>query len=337
MGKKQLSKKQTGRIEARREASRIRHTPHADQQFGDEQQGLVITHLRNVADVQSVNDSERIVRCHLRANLGAIVAGDRVLWQEGAEAGGVITSVYPRSSELYRPDSYGKMKLIAANVDRLVITFAPEPEVHANLLDRYLILAASVGLKAILVLNKADLLESHPAVQRILETYQQLGYLTFRVSAKDSHSLDSLKHELEDGISIFVGQSGVGKSSIIQTLLPEEQIKIGALSEQVKKGKHTTTHAKLYHFPFGGKCIDSPGIRELGLWHLTPDAISLGFPEFAEYTDLCRFRDCSHQHEPGCALLEALAQNKVSRQRFDSFQNIVGSLNDVQIHPSNSH
>lgn len=285
--------------------------------------------MRNLADVEDING--RIVRCHLRSNLGNIVAGDRVLWQEGAEAG-VVTAVLPRASELYRPDSYGKLKLIAANVDRLIITFAPEPAAHSNLLDRYLILAASLGLQAVLVLNKADLLHSTADALALLNIYQRLGYTTYALSAKDENSLEKLRAELKSGTSIFVGQSGVGKSSIIQALLPHEQIKIGALSEQVKKGRHTTTHAKLYHFPFGGHCIDSPGIRDLGLWHLTPDKISLGFPEFVAYTERCRFRNCSHRHEPGCALLEALEQNRISQDRFDSYHNIVNSLNDVTVH-----
>ena len=133
--------------------------------------------------------------------------------------------------------------------------------------------------------------------------------------------------------TIFVGQSGVGKSSLIQALLPKEDIKIGELSEAVKKGRHTTTHASLYHFEFGGHCIDSPGIREFGLWHLTAEEVLNGFKELQSLAEHCKFRDCSHSHEPGCALLKALDEQVISEQRFKSYQQIIHSLDDVDIIP----
>ena len=141
-----------------------------------------------------------------------------------------------------------------------------------------------------------------------------------------------LQQWLSTGTAIFVGQSGVGKSSVIQYLLPDEEIKVGKLSEQVKKGRHTTTHARLYHFPTGGDCIDSPGIREFGLWHLTEDDVTAGFRELTPCMGQCRFRNCRHQQEPGCALQNAVTSGAISKERFQSYQLIVASLNDVTVH-----
>lgn len=328
LSKRKLTKKQHARIAQRRH---VEQAAIADQELGEEQEGLVLTHLRNQAEVRGSAGGER-VKCHLRANLGPIVAGDRVLWQPGLKWG-VVNAVFPRNSEISRPDSYGKLKLIAANVEQMLITIAPEPACHANLIDRYLILAASFGVKPIIVLNKKDLLKDPSPSAQLLELYEELGFTTLRVCAKRAASLAELKALLQDRISVFVGQSGVGKSSIMQQLLPQESLKIGALSEQVKKGRHTTTHARLYHFDFGGQCIDSPGIRELGLWHLNEDQVMLGFPEFSNFVQRCQFRDCSHRNEPGCALIEAVENRHVSRARFDSYQAILNALNDVEVKP----
>lgn len=329
MSKRRLSKQQTTRVHQRRKADDQSDPLSGEDHLGPEQPGLVISHFRNQADVETEADG-KLIRCHMRANLGNIVAGDRVLWREGMEKG-VISAVFPRQSELLRPDSYGKLKLVAANVDRALITIAPEPEAHGNLIDRYLVIAEYLGIEAVLLVNKADLLSPDHEILKLLDKYQSLGYKTFQISAKNDASLNTLREYLSQGTSIFVGQSGVGKSSIIQTLLPDESIKIGELSEQVKKGKHTTTHARLYHFPFGGHCIDSPGIREFGLWHLSVQDVALGFREFREHVGACRFRDCSHQHEPGCALLQAISDGLVQQSRFHSYLQIVNSLDDVNM------
>lgn len=329
MSKRRLSKRQSDRIRQRRSAESV---SLSEDQLGDEQEGIVITHLRNQAEVQPIAGGSTI-NCHLRANLGSLVAGDRVLWQPGP-TWGVVNGVFPRETEIKRPDAYGKLKLIAANVEQMIITLAPEPTPFANLIDRYLILAASFNIRAILVLNKSDLLKDDLSSQSLIELYEDLGYQTLQLSAKRERSLSGLKALLSNTTSIFVGQSGVGKSSIVQALLPNEAIKIGDLSTQAKKGRHTTTHAKLYNFEFGGRCIDSPGIRELGLWHLSREQVVLGFPEFASFVERCRFRNCQHDKEPGCALLDAVENNWVSASRFASYKAIIASLEDVTVHSS---
>lgn len=330
MSKRRLTKQQSARIAQRRQAGAPGDNQEKiDAQLGPEQEGLVLSHFRTQADVETADKT--IVRCNLRANLGSIVAGDRVLWRSDATAG-VITAVYPRTCELQRPDGYGKLRMVAANLTRAVITLAPEPEPHANLIDRYLVVAEHLGLEPLLLVNKCELIKADSTLPALLAHYEKLGYSVRFVSSKSGEGMETLRQDLSSGTTIFVGQSGVGKSSVIQNLLPDEEIKVGKLSEQVKKGRHTTTHARLYHFPTGGDCIDSPGIREFGLWHLTEDDVTAGFRELNSLIGQCRFRNCRHQQEPDCALRKALANGAISPQRFHSYQLIVASLGDVTVH-----
>ncbi len=330
LSKRRLSKQQIERVQKRRTAaSQTSGSIPSDDQLGAEQQGLVLSHYGKQADVENSGE-KAVVRCHLRANLGNIVAGDRVIWRAGAE-GGVVTAILPRDSELHRPDSFGKLKLVAANVTRMVIVIAPEPQAHANLIDRYLVVAETLNLEPLLLLNKQDLLSTESDLPTLLASYAALGYKTVQISARADDGMADLRQHLHSGTSIFVGQSGVGKSSVIQALLPDHAIKVGALSEQEQKGRHTTTYARLYHFAFGGNCIDSPGIREFGLWHMSADQVAEGFREFRSYMHSCRFRNCSHKHEPGCALLGAVEQGRVSAQRFQSYQQIIASLDAVDV------
>lgn len=331
MTKRKLSKQQSTRISQRQQKAQVQilnGTPGGPTDSA-QAEGLVLARFSAKVDVET--ESGQVIRCHLRANLGEVVAGDKVIWQE-QEASGVVLSVLPRTTQLQRPDSYGKLKPVAANVSRCVITVAPEPQAHANLIDRYLVVAETLGLEPILLVNKADLLSETHELHNLLASYEALGYTTCLVSCHAEQGLEPLQTLLKDGISIFVGQSGVGKSSVIQALLPQEEIKIGDLSEQVRKGRHTTTHARLYHFPTGGDCIDSPGIREFGLWHLTPQQVVAGFKELEPLAGQCRFRNCSHRHEPGCAILQALADGRISRARFDSYRQIVDTLTAVTMH-----
>jgi ribosome biogenesis GTPase len=159
----------------------------------------------------------------------------------------------------------------------------------------------------------------------MLAIYPTLGYRVLEVSSQ-SGSLKELQQALQSRISVFVGQSGVGKSSLVNTLLPEAALRVGELSALRQKGTHTTTTAQLFHLPGGGSLIDSPGIREFGLWHMQREQVEQGFREFRALLGHCRFRDCSHKHEPGCAILDAAAQGTISAARLDSYRHIVESL-----------
>jgi ribosome biogenesis GTPase len=336
MSKRKLSRQQRWRVEkiqAEREKRAAKHGAQEAEQlaageYGAEQAGRVIAHFGRSLEVRSANGAA--VRCHLRANLQGLVTGDTVIWREGQEGSGVVVARTERDSVLSRPDAQGRLKPVAANVDQLLIVFAVEPSPHANLIDRYLIAAEATGIAPVLVLNKVDLLpDDGGELGQLLERYQALGYPVVRTTTAQPDGLAALYRQLAERTSVFVGQSGVGKSSLIDQLLPEETLRIGALSEDSRKGTHTTTTARLYTMPDArdGVLIDSPGIREFGLTHLDAQTVTDGFIEFRPFLSHCRFRDCRHQAEPGCALLAAVEAGKIHPQRFASYRRILASLN----------
>ncbi len=277
------------------------------------------------------------MRCHLRANLEGLVTGDRVVWRaaedaEGNVSEGVVVARSERQNVLERPDARGQLKPVAANIDQILIVFAAEPAPHPNLIDRYLVAAEATGIAPVLVLNKIDLLpDSGGELRALLARYEALGYPVVTSTTAGEAGLDALLDRLSGRTSVFVGQSGVGKSSLIDRLLPDESLRIGALSKDSRKGTHTTTTARLYRLPTAddAELIDSPGIREFGLVHLDERQVAEGFIEFRDFLGRCRFRDCSHRHEPGCALLEAVERGDIHPQRFASYRHIVDSLNET--------
>jgi len=180
-----------------------------------------------------------------------------------------------------------------------------------------------------LLINKTDRIDdaTRDKVNYLEKTYRDLGYEVLMVSTKNGTGLEEFREYLTHYTSVFVGQSGVGKSSLINALLPESNLRVGGLSER-QLGTHTTTSATLLHFPGGGQLIDSPGIREFGLWHMEEDDVLEGFIEFRPFLGHCKFRDCSHRHEPGCAILAALESGKISATRMDSYRYILRTINE---------
>ncbi|MDM3871554.1 small ribosomal subunit biogenesis GTPase RsgA [Porticoccus sp. W117] len=309
-----------------------------DSQLGPEQPGIIISRYGAQADVEPRGQHGTLKRCFLRANIGSVVTGDEVVWRDSSgDDNGVIVATQPRQSALYRPDNRGALRPVAANIDRIFIVVAPEPEPFANLIDRYLVAAENQNIEAILLLNKCDLLSSNNgnAIEQLVEPYEKLGYPLLKLSAKtaagDDFEIEPLKQMLVGKTSVFVGQSGVGKSSLINALLPGVDTAVGELSEARAKGTHTTTTAKLFHLNLSndnhaGRLIDSPGIREFGLWHLEPQQVAEGFVELRPLLGHCQFRDCRHEQEPGCALLAAEQRGDISPQRLESYRRILGSL-----------
>jgi ribosome biogenesis GTPase len=337
MSKRKLSRQQAWRIEKiqeERTKRAARRDSAAEQaltggELGPEREGLIVAHYGTQVAVESEPGTSQ--RCHLRANLEGLVTGDRVVWCEGDPVG-VVVAQLDRNSVLSRPDPYGKLKPVAANIDQILLVIAPYPQPHANLIDRYLVAAETVEIEPVILLNKTDLLADDPALQQqmdeLLAIYPTLGYRVLYTSIKDS-GLEELHNALRERTSVFVGQSGVGKSSLVNVLLPDADLRVGALSESTQKGTHTTTTAQLFHLDGGGSLIDSPGIREFGLWHMTKEQVEQGFRELQPLLGTCKFRDCQHQQEPGCAVLGAVEAGDISARRMDSFRRIVASLEDA--------
>ncbi|PXX99837.1 small ribosomal subunit biogenesis GTPase RsgA [Halomonas sp. LBP4] len=338
MSKRKLSRQQRWRIE-KIQAERARRAEQLDArdvdrlaagEYGPEQRGRVIAHFGRTLDVAPEGGGDA-VRCHLRANLEGLVTGDRVIWRAARDGSGVVVARAERDNVLERPDARGQLKPVAANIDQILIVFAVEPAPHANLIDRYLVAGEATGIAPVLVLNKIDLLpEDGGELRELLGRYEALGYPVVTTTTAREGGLAALLARLAGRTSVFVGQSGVGKSSLIDRLLPDEELRIGTLSKDSRKGTHTTTTARLYRLPAsaGGELIDSPGIREFGLVHLDEQQVAEGFIEFHDHLGRCRFRDCRHRHEPGCALLAAVERGEIHPERFASYRRIVDTLDE---------
>ena len=316
MSKQRLSKQQHRRIEAAQDRYR------SDSESGGES-GLVIALFGKQVLIETEN-GDRLTTT-LRRRTEDPVAGDEVVWTPQGEQG-VIEALLPRRTVISRPNSQGALRPIAANIDRLLIVIAPQPLAQANLIDRYLVAADYAGIETSLVLNKADLLSEEPSARQLAEIYRELGIEVLTTDRLSDPAAEALLSMVATQTVALVGQSGVGKSSLIQRLLPDLEIRIGALSDAVGLGRHTTTAAALYHLPGGGRLIDSPGVREFHLSHLSKDAVAAGFAEFEPLLGLGRFRDCSHSHEVRCAILEAHDRGEISAERLASYRQIVSSM-----------
>lgn len=287
--------------------------------------GLVVAHYNDSVDVE--NERGELFRCNLRRNMPVIVVGDRVAWEiENAEQQkGVIVALEPRASQMVRRNQRGEEKIIAANVDQILIVAAPEPSRSEQVIDRYLIMTELQNISAGILINKIDLLSDDDIVDKHegLMRYKRLGYPVLYVSTAEQHGFVELLEQLKNKTTVFVGLSGVGKSSVIQGLLPQSELMVGALSERGAQGRHTTTTARLYHLPEGGNLIDSPGVREFALEGLSHDEILQGFIELKNLAGDCKFRDCQHQNQPGCAIRAAVNVGKIDPLRFDAYQRII--------------
>lgn len=328
MTKRKLSDQQARRIAAIQEERRRRaqrQNKKVDDMLdsghlGPEEHGLLITHYGTQADIE--RDDGSIHRCLLRQNLGLLACGDRVIWRSAAGESGVVVALQTRRSVLGRPDRQGDIRPVAANIDQMIIVAAPEPALQTYLIDSYLVAAETLHIQPLICLNKVDLLKDTDPLFDIVARYQHLGYTVIHASCDSKKGLQALAECLKGNVSVFVGQSGVGKSSLIAAFLPQEDIRVGEISAQTKLGRHTTSNSRLYHLQTGGDLIDSPGIREFGLWHMQPRQIAEGFVEFREYLDQCKFRDCSHVHEPDCALRQAVQAGDIDLDRLHNFHKL---------------
>lgn len=263
-----------------------------------------------------------VLPCFPRGKKSEVVCGDRVDLQRSSDDQGVIDGIQPRTSLLYRSNEF-KQKLIAANVDQLVIVVATEPAFSDDLITRALLAAESEEIAPLIVLNKCDLTERVPAARERLAMFARLGYRIVELSALE-HAED-LRPELFGMTSVLVGQSGMGKSTLVNALIPAANAATREISLALDSGKHTTTHATLYHLDANSDLIDSPGLQDFGLGHLDRQEIEQAFREFRPYLGQCRFRDCHHNREPDCALIAAVKAGEIDEKRFAVYHRIIGN------------
>ncbi len=323
MAKRRLTQRQQRRIQSIQERRRKRLAEKADQKLaqaeGGPQKGVVIT--RHGQNLVVADEADRLYHCLWRRNVGHIICGDHVVWQPTGDNSGVVTALLERRSVLARPDYSGREKPLAANITQLVVLLAPQPEPSEYLLDQYLVTAETIGVKALIAFNKSDLLEPEAAhrLDQRFGHYERIGYPLIRISARFAQGLEPLVQRLVDETSILVGQSGVGKSSLVNALLPDQDIQVGQLSRATGLGRHTTSATTRYRLPEGGYLIDSPGVRSFRLVELSRPQLERGFREFIPFLGHCRFSDCRHREEPECALRRAVEEGAIERRRLENF------------------
>lgn len=305
--------------------------------------GFVLSIISHQIEVESISGNTYL--CSLRGLLkkektqekNPIIVGDEVLFEPLTEKEGLILSVLPRRSLLSRQDNLHRIKkhLIAANVDQVLITQSCVlPALKSPIIDRYLIAAEKGGITPVLVFNKIDLLADFREEEKLLFTltdmYRNLGIDVFLVSAKTGEGLEALRKKMENKTSVFSGQSGTGKTSLINALTGLKMTTASAIVA-TNKGAHTTSSAKLLKLSFGGYCVDTPGIRSFGVWDLEPEDLRHYFEDFLQFSHLCMFRDCSHRHEPGCHIQKLVEEDKLSPIRYESYLNLYDSLKETHL------
>ncbi len=310
-------------------------TSDAPGEYNDTHKGVVISSAASECTVES-DDGQ--VECLIRPELSIaqksdIAVGDEVDFAFASDETAFVIAVHPRKTKLSRPDptKAGVERVVAANVDVAVIVAAiKNPQLKPSLIDRYLIAAQKGGIKPIICVNKIDQLKEKNKSEefQILSPYRQLGIDIVECSASSGAGIDKLSRLLEEKLCVFVGHSGTGKSSILNALNPSINAPTADVHKPTGLGRHTTTSAVLYSIEGGIRIIDTPGIREFGLWQMDSADLKWYFDEFDEFAENCKYANCSHTHEPNCAVKEAVEAGKISSIRYQSYLRILGTLEE---------
>jgi ribosome biogenesis GTPase len=286
-------------------------------------QALVLVSYGNQGVVLLPDGSNK--HCKFRRNVGRPYCGDQVRVDVADDDSLVVESILPRQNCFMRADERQRQQVIAANLGQVLIVVASRPLPSRDLMERYLLAVHSLGIEPVIVLNKVDLDlpddETAAGVEVLahMPDYEALGYTVIRTSCKGAPGIVDLYPVLKDRTSILVGQSGVGKSSLINHLLPDLDLQTGDLSAATGKGTHTTTTTMMYQFTGGGFLIDSPGVWEYGIWKLEQDELAVGFVEFIPWLGQCRFNNCLHASEPDCAIKQAVVDGHIRQWRYDAY------------------
>ena len=307
-----------------------------------EYKGRVIESTGSWYEVSYRKDGEPVhINCRLPGRFrlqdnhltNPIAVGDIVQLSINDDGSGSIEEIEDRENYLIRESTHHQEgnQILAANIDRAyAVQSIKKPKIKRGFLDRFLITCEAYQIPARIVLNKMDLAteKDQAFINAFTDLYGSLGYDVLQTSIKDEQSLQHLKHDLEDNTSVFIGPSGVGKTSLLNHIEPSIERKVGTISDYNEKGTHTTTFAKLLPLHFGGFLVDTPGIREFGLVNIDPWELSLFFPEMLDARRQCKFNNCTHSHEPGCGVMKAFEEGDIDPSRYDSYLNILESLEE---------
>lgn len=255
------------------------------------------------------------------------VCADRVQFSTNKQ-GNVLTAIDERTSTLTRPDRRGREEVLASNIDAIVVVTAPEPQPDPFITDRYLAAAEGMGVRAAVVFNKIDL--ATDVNPEWLGVFNSLGYDTMTASAETGDGLEALAAWCNQGTGILVGQSGVGKSSLLNALVPDLALRTGSVSEGSREGRHTTTNSALHALPGGGALIDSPGVRDYAPAPIEAADVARGFREIDALRSDCRFHNCVHRNEPDCAVLNAVAEGTIDQRRYDSYRRLLNLMKQLK-------
>ena len=318
MSKRRLTEQQRRRISRNQ-------TQHLDLEGCHD--GIIVRHFGREVIVEDAAGA--LHECKLRQNLGEIACGDRVsfLPQQDTEHG-VVVAMQARENMLERIGFGGRPKSVAANLDQVLIVCAIRPEPNHYLIDRYIVATRNLPATPVLVINKTDLDsdDGDAVATKLHNIYGQIDLEIIRTSTKTGEGIDALRQQLAAHTSIFVGLSGVGKSSLVNCILPEVDARVGDISAASQEGTHTTTVSSLYRIPTGGYLIDSPGVRDFSPVITTREQVLRGFSELHRHLGECKFNDCSHTNEPGCAIQATIGSGEIIEQRLKSYQHMLEEI-----------